>query len=146
MLHVIIAGAGIAGLTTAIALRRAGHRVDVYERSSLNNELGAAIHVPPNAARFLLSWGLKPSDWGFVTSQSITFQDSQTLEVTEKEYNPASAAGDGIPLYLAHRVDLHSALKDMATQVDGPGEPVKLHKKSDVASFVSPSCAREEEV
>lgn len=139
MLHVIISGGGIAGLTAAVALRRAGHRVDIYERSSMNNEIGAAIHVPPNASRFLLSWGLKPSDWGFVTAKSLAIRDPETLDITMQENNPAAAGGDGSPLYLAHRVDLHSALRTLATQEEGPGEPATIHRKSDVASFVSAS-------
>ena len=38
----------------------------IYERSSLNNEIGAAINVPPNVGRFLLAWGLDPVKSRFV--------------------------------------------------------------------------------
>lgn len=136
MLHVIISGAGIAGLTTAISLRRAGHIVDIYERSSMNNEIGAAINVPPNASRFLLAWGLDPKAWGFVKARNSTFSDPFNLEpffVTES----VSSSSGSADLYLAHRVDLHNALKWMATRPDGPGEPVRIHLQSDVVAYVS---------
>jgi salicylate hydroxylase len=56
-MQVLIVGAGIAGFSAAIACRRAGHEVHIYEKSSMNQELGAAIHLPPNASRGLLAWG-----------------------------------------------------------------------------------------
>ena len=49
----IIAGAGIAGLTAAIALLRAGFTVAIYERASSIDEFGAGLQVTPNAARIL---------------------------------------------------------------------------------------------
>jgi salicylate hydroxylase len=52
-----IVGAGIAGLAAAIALRRAGHRVEVFEKSEFKNEIGAAIMLTPNGNRILRRWG-----------------------------------------------------------------------------------------
>ncbi|KAJ5190123.1 FAD/NAD(P)-binding domain-containing protein [Penicillium cinerascens] len=56
-LQVIVVGAGLAGLGAAIALNRAGHNIQVLEQSSFRNEVGAAIHVAPNATRILKEWG-----------------------------------------------------------------------------------------
>lgn len=53
ILEIGIIGAGIAGLTAAIALAHAGHNVDIYERSRFAYEIGAAISLAPNAARVL---------------------------------------------------------------------------------------------
>ncbi len=44
-----MAGAGIAGLTTAIAMSRAGHQVSVAERATELREIGAALSLWPNA-------------------------------------------------------------------------------------------------
>lgn len=138
MLDVVIVGAGIAGLTAGFALRRAGHHVRIYERSGMNNEVGAAINVPPNAARLLLAWGLDPAMERFVTAQSILIAVGATLDVLD--LNPMGtrvAERYGQPFYLAHRVDLHDALQRMATSEQGPGEPVQIKLKSNVVAYVS---------
>src|SRR5271154_3472709 len=52
-----IVGAGIGGLGAAIALRRAGHDVEIFECSTFKNEIGAAITLTPNANLVLERWG-----------------------------------------------------------------------------------------
>ncbi len=56
---VIITGAGIAGLTTALCLARAGLNVTIFERSKELEEAGAGIQLTPNAARILIGLGLE---------------------------------------------------------------------------------------
>ena len=51
---VIVAGAGIAGLTTAIALARAGMRATVIEQAAKLEETGAGIQLSPNATNVLI--------------------------------------------------------------------------------------------
>ena len=50
---VAVIGSGPAGLACGDQLNKAGHKVTIYERSSLNNETGAAINVPPNVGRWV---------------------------------------------------------------------------------------------
>src|SRR5271155_872867 len=54
----IIAGAGIGGLSTAIALLQAGFRVAVYERADTIEEFGAGLQLTPNATRILSRLGV----------------------------------------------------------------------------------------
>ena len=65
-LRVIIVGGGLGGLTAAIALRRQGHRVQVFEQSSFVNEVGAAIHLTPNASGLMYQMGLDPREHGAI--------------------------------------------------------------------------------
>ncbi|KAJ3498988.1 hypothetical protein NLG97_g697 [Lecanicillium saksenae] len=59
-LDVVIVGAGIGGLTAAIACRRAAlpMNVTVLERCPEILTVGAGIHIPPNACRILTEFGL----------------------------------------------------------------------------------------
>lgn len=65
-LKVIVIGAGIGGLVAAIALRQQGHHVEMYEQSRFNNEIGAAIHITPNAMGALKYIGIDPRAYGAV--------------------------------------------------------------------------------
>lgn len=57
-LNVIIAGAGIGGLTAATALQKAGCRVHAYERATELAPIGAAISIWPNGVKVLQALGL----------------------------------------------------------------------------------------
>ena len=57
-MRIAIVGAGIGGLTAAVALHRAGHRVSVFEQAAELSEIGAGIQLSPNATRVLAWLGL----------------------------------------------------------------------------------------
>jgi len=56
---IVIAGAGIGGLTAALALAEAGFRVVIAERNRELSEFGAGIQLSPNAGRILSALGLE---------------------------------------------------------------------------------------
>ncbi|KFZ02178.1 hypothetical protein V500_00391 [Pseudogymnoascus sp. VKM F-4518 (FW-2643)] len=112
-LTIIVVGAGLAGLSTALALAQNGHRVKIFEQSSFLNEVGAAIHVSPNATRLLRRWRL-PLDTleGVKCTRLRIWNDKEkylstpvtTAEIQVKTGNPDD-------WLLVHRVDLHNILR-----------------------------------
>ena len=125
---ILIAGGGICGLSCAIALRRAGHTTRILERSHFTNEVGAAITIPPNATRVLQSW-----DFNFRAARMTPFNgmeivagESDTLSVTGRYSFSPFETDFGAPYLLSHRVDLHEALREMATSSNGPGAPARI--------------------
>ena len=57
---IVIAGAGIGGLTAALALAQHGFRAVVLEKAERLEEAGAGLQLSPNASRVLIDLGLEP--------------------------------------------------------------------------------------
>ncbi|MGI4860782.1 MAG: FAD-dependent urate hydroxylase HpxO [Janthinobacterium lividum] len=57
-LEVIVIGAGMGGLSCALALQRQGHSVRVFERTAELRPIGAAISIWPNGVKILRALGL----------------------------------------------------------------------------------------
>src|ERR1051325_8076818 len=84
MLRIGIIGAGIGGLTAAVALQQAGFTVDIYEQASELTEVGGGINRASNAVRVLRRLGLRPGldrdgVQPLVTHQR-RWQDGRTLQ------------------------------------------------------------------
>ncbi|MEJ7687826.1 MAG: FAD-dependent monooxygenase [Variovorax sp.] len=110
--HILIAGAGIAGLASALALARRGHGVDVCEQAPAFAEVGAGIQLGPNVTRRLQSLGLL-DDLLRVAAQP------EALVVRSAVHGGSIArlplGGDiarryGAPYLCARRADVHALL------------------------------------
>jgi 2-polyprenyl-6-methoxyphenol hydroxylase-like FAD-dependent oxidoreductase len=112
-----VVGAGIGGLTAAIALVRAGHDVAVYERASAPNEVGAGITLWTNALAVLDGLGVgeelraqgEQADGGV-----IALSTGRVLVSMSRDSLPAGA----VPELLAiHRAELqHTLLRHAGEQ------------------------------
>ncbi|ODS03766.1 hypothetical protein AUC71_07855 [Methyloceanibacter marginalis] len=115
-LPVLIAGAGIGGLSTAIALGRAGINATVLERSTFAEESGAGIQLGPNATRILRSLGVldvllpqtfRPEAvWLFDGLSGRRLATVPLGDHAEQRY--------GAPYLTLHRADLHAGLRTAA--------------------------------
>ncbi len=115
-LEVGVVGAGIAGLAAAIALTRAGHAVEVWERSQFRNETGAAIVIGPNGTKILRRWGFDFERAGALDYGQMRRIKADTLEVESEEVFGDIAERYGDRWLLFHRADLHAGLKLLAMQ------------------------------
>jgi salicylate hydroxylase len=115
-LDVAIVGAGIGGLTAAIALHRRGVNVAVYEKAHELRELGAGVVIGANGARVYDSLGLGDSlaaiagKVSTVRSGPLTFAP-WTIKTWQDEplpgWRPPYAAAETYPL---HRAEFQNML------------------------------------
>ncbi|MGA8901236.1 FAD-dependent monooxygenase [Bradyrhizobium sp.] len=105
---IIVAGAGIGGLTASLALARQGFRVIVLEKAERLEEAGAGLQLSPNASRVLIDLGLKPRLSRAVTPEAICLMNA----TNGSEIARLPLAGKDAPYWLIHRADLQAALRD----------------------------------
>lgn len=110
--RVAVVGAGIAGLSVAAFLARAGITATVYEQATELREVGAGIQLSPNGSRLLHRAGLGAHlSAAAVRPEAIEvrrWQDNGLIARTE--LGAACEAAYGAPYYTVHRARLHSGL------------------------------------
>lgn len=109
---VLIAGGGIGGLATALALARVGWPSLVLERQTEWSEAGAGIQLSPNGIRVLQSLGvadlLEPAAG---RPREIIVRDAATAKILQRlPLGDWIARRHGAPYWQVHRRDLQAAL------------------------------------
>jgi salicylate hydroxylase len=111
--RIAVIGAGIGGLTFAIAARQYGLQVDIYEQTGQLREVGAAVALSANATRFLERFGVDLGS-GFEVSHLI-FRDGRSGRLIGKhQVGDTYRQRFGAPYVGIHRADLQAVLSAAA--------------------------------
>src|SRR4051812_41848862 len=113
-MRILVAGGGIGGLTTAIALRHHGIDALVLEQAEVMAEIGAGIQIASNAAIVLREVGLESAIRAVgVKPQSYDYRDLRSGRMLyQAPLGDEAAARYGAPMYNIHRADLVQILFD----------------------------------
>ncbi|KAF5622332.1 salicylate hydroxylase [Fusarium sp. NRRL 52700] len=133
-LKVAVIGGGIAGMSAAIALRRAGHTVFIYERADFAGEAGASISCAANGTRWLNEWEVNLEKGDGVVLRKLISRDWTSGRVLSLYELDDYEERWGHLYYMFQRQCMHNMLKDSALG-DGKGQPAKLfvnHKCKDI--------------
>ena len=109
---IAVCGAGIGGLTAALALARRGFAVTIVERAERLEEAGAGLQLSPNASRLLIKLGLGAD----LSARAIApeaigiFAARSGRPITRIPLGAAAAQRAGAPYWVLHRADLQAAL------------------------------------
>lgn len=114
MTRIAIAGAGIAGLCTALALLQRGVAVEVFEQAPQLGEVGAGLQLSPNGTRVLQALGLGPALEPLVAEargkEIRLFSSGRRWKLFD--LGEDCRARFGAPYWMVHRGDLHRVLLD----------------------------------
>lgn len=130
-MKIVIAGAGIGGLTAAMCLHRAGFEVDIFEQVSEMRPLGVGINIQAGAVRILSGLGLEPA-------LAATAIETRELRYANRHGQTIWAdprgrhAGLPWPQFSIHRGDLQMILLRAAQEMLGSD---RIHFGHRIAGF-----------
>lgn len=115
---VLVAGAGIGGLTAALSLQKRGFDVTVVERAGELREVGAGVQLSSNAVRPLYRLGLERVLLSIASlpagKRFRLWNTGQTWKLFD--FGATSLERYGSPYFTVYRADLHKVLVDAVRQ------------------------------
>ena len=128
-----IVGAGLGGMTAAVALQQRGFRVTVYEQAAALGEVGAGITVGPNISLVLGGLGLEDAAQSFAgastTFGTLHYKTGARILFTERSPEEALETRGALTRHM-HRADLHKILEDALAK---QGDTLRLgHRLTDI--------------
>jgi len=134
---VVIAGAGIGGLTAALALAAHGFRIVILEQAARLEETGAGIQLSPNATRVLAALGLaKRLRAVAVAPEAVRIRTYSGRQIVRVPLGSFAERRYGAPYWVVHRADLQAELleavaanPDITLRLDARAEDFATHAK-----------------
>ncbi len=119
--HIAIAGAGIAGLTAAIAFAAKGFPVRLFERAAKPQEVGAGLQLSPNATRILSRLGVPDRlHAATIRPDAVVLRRASDLrEIARVVLGDEALRRWKSPYLVLHRADLHAGLLSVAARLPG---------------------------
>ncbi|MBU3672144.1 MAG: FAD-binding protein [Sinobacteraceae bacterium] len=121
-MKVLIAGAGLGGLTAAACLMQRGHTVRIFEQAPELGEVGAGIQLSANAVKVMDSIGLRNQlEQSAVRPLAYEFRRFDTGEILHRvplNENDTHERVHGTPYFHVHRGDLHRMLATRVRELD----------------------------
>ncbi|MES2184585.1 MAG: FAD-dependent monooxygenase [Pseudomonadota bacterium] len=123
MKKILIAGAGLGGLTAGLALVRRGFEVQVLEQAARLGEVGAGLQLAPNSTRVLEGLGLSDALRAVASRPEGKDVRLWSTGQTWKLFDLGEHAQGryGFPYYTLYRPDLHRVLVEAITEVSPAG-------------------------
>jgi len=111
-IRIAIVGAGVGGLSLALALRERGLEAEIFERTHELREVGAAVYLAANATRFMQRFGLGPAfsevSW---SPTALIYRDGRDGRVIGR-HDGTEATFYGAPGWGIHRADLQQIMAE----------------------------------
>ncbi|MCV0424982.1 MAG: FAD-dependent monooxygenase [Roseibium sp.] len=123
---IVIAGAGIGGLTAALALQRQGHEIILMDKAQELSEVGAGLQLSPNACSVLndldVLEALEPH--AYAPERLRIWSGASGQQLAQVSLGSFIKNRHGHPFWVIHRADLQRVLLERATE--SPGITVQL--------------------
>ncbi|CRL27523.1 Aromatic-ring hydroxylase-like [Penicillium camemberti] len=117
-LNVVIVGAGLAGLGSAISCALAGHQVQVLEATREIKEVGAGIQILPNSSRVLQHWGIEKALTPHMTVPRVcNFLGWKGNHISSLDFHQSESNYPGTWYRDFHRADLQQCLVERALEL-----------------------------
>ncbi len=110
--RILIAGAGIGGLTAGASLLQAGYDVTIFEQASELSEIGAGLQISANATHVLhhLGLGARLAEVGVRPGAYVFRLHDTGEEIHRFALSDEHERLHGAPYYQLHRADVHTLL------------------------------------
>ncbi|RFU32274.1 hypothetical protein B7463_g4063, partial [Scytalidium lignicola] len=117
-LKIVVVGAGLGGLATAVSCRLAGHSVLVLESAPKMGEIGAGLQTLANSSRVLVSWGLGDKLANIGTTPRLCNMIGWRGEtISSWDIHASTREEWTTPYWDFHRVNLHNCLLERALEL-----------------------------